>query len=112
MSWKIKRYVVTAVDCGDSCDGHPSCLGVFNTEDDAKNYVKNDIEDRCDQLAGCDIRADFDRMEILDFCDQPICQWSIDTVDVELTNDEEIEIGAHRYVEGIQHGIDMAKEEK
>ena len=52
------------------------------TEEEAKNYVKNDMEDRCDQLAGCNIEADFSRMEILDACDQPICMWSIDSYEI------------------------------
>ena len=77
----MKLWIVTAVDCGDSCDGHPSCLGCFKTKEEAENYVKNDMEERCDQLAGCNIEADFSRMEILDACDQPICMWSIDSIE-------------------------------
>ena len=86
---KIKRWIVTAVDCGDSCDGHPSCLGCFNSEAEAKNYVRNDMEERCDQLAGCKLQVDFDKMEILDGCDQPICMWSIDDIEIELTNENQ-----------------------
>ena len=41
-----KIYVVTAVDVGDSCDGHARVLGAFKSKDDAKNYVRNDMEDR------------------------------------------------------------------
>ncbi|MCQ2602443.1 MAG: hypothetical protein MJ193_00805 [Clostridia bacterium] len=78
-----KIYVVTAVDCGDSCDGHPSCLGAFNTKADAQIYVKNDMGDRYYQLAGTKLQIDFDRMEILDECDQPICMWSIDETEVQ-----------------------------
>lgn len=78
----LNVYAVTAVDCGDSCSGHSSCLGVFKSKAEAEAYVRNDMEDRCDQLAGCDIQVDFDRMEILDSCDQPICLWSIDEQEV------------------------------
>lgn len=80
----IKRYVVTAVDCGDSCDGHPTCLGAFSTLIEAMAYVRSDIEDRCDQLAGCNIQVNFDKMEIIDESDQPICMWSIDEIEIEL----------------------------
>ena len=41
----LKRYVVTAVDVGESCDGHARVLGCFKTEADAKTYVRNDMED-------------------------------------------------------------------
>lgn len=111
---KITRYVVTAVDCGDSCDGHPSCLGVFSTEDDAKNYVRNDMEDRCDQLAGCDIKADFDRMEILDTCDQPICQWSVDEAEVDVDPElekEVLDLCNEAYEKGYNEGVATAEEE-
>ena len=78
-----KIYVVTTVDVGDSCDGHPSCLGCFKTADEAKNFVKNEMEDRRKQSAGCCyIQVDFVQMEILDGCDQPICMWSIDEVEM------------------------------
>lgn len=79
---KQSVYAVVAVDCGDSCSGHGSCVGVFKSKAEAEAYVRNDMEDRCDQLAGCDIKADFDRMEILNSCDEPICLWSIDEVEV------------------------------
>ena len=76
------RYVVTAVDYGDSCDGHPRCLGIFRSWEEAKTYVQNDMEDRCDQLAGADIQADFSKMEIVNESCDLICAWSIETCEV------------------------------
>lgn len=81
---KVKCYAVTAIDCGDSCNGHPSCLGIFKTEEEAKAYVKNDMEDRCDQLAGTGFQVDFGKMEITDEIDELICAWSIDAVEADL----------------------------
>ena len=79
-----KIYVVTAVDVGDSCDGHARVLGAFKNKDDAKNYVRNDMEDKCDQLANAGIRADFDKMEIANWSDNDlVCCWSIDEVEVQ-----------------------------
>lgn len=79
-----KIYVVTAVDVGDSCDFHARVLGAFKNKADAKNYVKNDMEDRCDQLADCGITADFNKMEIVNLSDNDlICCWSIDEVEVQ-----------------------------
>lgn len=77
-----KIYVVMAVDCGDSCTGHPSCFGAFKSKADAEAYVRADMEDRCEQLSGCDLQVDYDKMEILDSCDQPICMWTIDEAEV------------------------------
>ena len=78
-----KIYVVTAVDVGDSCDGHARVLGAFKNEADAKNYVRNDMEDRCDQLANTGIRVDFDQMEIVNEGEDTVCCWSISEVEVQ-----------------------------
>ena len=79
-----KIYVVIAVDVGDSCDGHARVLGAFKNKDDAKNYVRNDMEDMCDQLANTGIRADFDKMEIVNWSDNDlVCCWSINEVEVQ-----------------------------
>ena len=79
-----KIYVVTAVDAGDSCDGHARVLGAFKSKDDAKNYVRNDMKDRCDQLADSGIIADFDKMELVNWSDNdPVCCWSIAEVEVQ-----------------------------
>ena len=79
-----KIYVVTAVDVGDSCDCHARVLGAFKNEADAKNYVRNDMEDRCDQLADRGIIADFDKMELVNWSDNDlVCCWSISEVEVQ-----------------------------
>ena len=79
-----KIYVVAEVDVGDSCDGHARVLGAFKSKDDAKNYVRNDMEDRCDQLADSGIIADFDKMELVNWSDNdPVCCWSIAEVEVQ-----------------------------
>ena len=77
-----KIYVVTAVDVGESCDGHARVLGAFKNEADAKNYVRNDMEDYCDSLANTGIRVDFDQMEIVNEDEDLVCCWSIDEVEV------------------------------
>ena len=78
-----KIYVVTAVDVGDSCDGHARVLGAFKSKDDAKNYVRNDMEDLCDQLANTGIGVDFDKMEIVNESEDTVCCWSISEVEVQ-----------------------------
>ena len=79
-----KIYVVIAVDVGDSCDGHARVLGAFKNKDDAKNYVRNDMEDMCDRLANTGIRVDFDKMKIVNWSDNDlVCCWSINEVEVQ-----------------------------
>lgn len=101
----IKRYVVTAVDCGDSCDGRARVLGAFKTKEEAKAYVRNDMEDYADQRAGAAIQVDFDQMDIVNGDDDTVCCWSIDEVEVELTDDEEIEISAKCWAAGYADGV-------
>ena len=78
-----KIYVVTAVDVGDSCDGHARVLGAFKSKDDAKNYVRNDMEDLCDQLANTGIGVDFYQMKIVNESEDTVCCWSISEVEVQ-----------------------------
>ena len=82
-----KFYVVSAVDCGDSCSGHSTCLGVFHSKEEARNYVRNDMEDRCDEWSNVSLEVDFDRMEISNG-DEPICLWTIDEVENNISNDK------------------------
>jgi len=78
-----KMYVVAYVDCDDVGEGGKArVLGAFKSKDDAKAYVRNDMEDRCDQLAGCDITVDFDEMKILNSCEDTICNWNIEEIEV------------------------------
>ena len=79
-----KIYVAIVVDVGDSCDGHARVLGAFKNKDDAKSCVRNDMEDMCDRLANTGIRADFDKMEIVNWSDNDlVCCWSINEVEVQ-----------------------------
>jgi len=78
-----KLYVVAAVDCGDSCSGHATVLGAFHKAKDAVNYVRQDMEDRCEQMGGRDAcQLDFQKYELTAGSDNPICLWTIDEVEV------------------------------
>lgn len=79
-----KIYVVAEVDVGDSSNGRARILGAFKRKDDAKNYVRNDMEDRYDKLADSGIIADFDKMELVNWSDNDlVCYWSIEEVEVQ-----------------------------
>ena len=74
-------YVVMVVESGDSCEGHPSCLGAFKNKDDAIAFVRNDMEDRCDALALAVTEVDFDEMYVV--AGEHVTKWSIDSVEVQ-----------------------------
>lgn len=77
-----KIYVVTAADFGDSCHENARILGAFKRKADAKDYVRNDMEDYCDQHANTGIQVDFDMMLIINEDDDIVRCWSIDEVEV------------------------------
>lgn len=62
-TFKIRRYILTVVDYGDTCDGKARVLGMFKThqeaydkmEADAKEKAKEIYEDEEDANIGTDI---------------------------------------------------------
>lgn len=108
MKMKIKRLIVTAVDYASKT---PEVRAVCKTEAEAKNFAIEDMREYADMHANEGMVFDDECLRVADDDWKAGCEWNIEDVEFELTDDEVIEIGAHRYVEGIQHGIDMAKEE-
>ena len=80
-----KRWIVTAVDYGDDVDGKARVLAACKTEDEAKAFVRNDIEEWLDNHAGQDVKADFSDMstEFTDYFGHG-CEWNIEPIDVPL----------------------------
>jgi len=86
---EITRFIVTAVDVGDTCDGKARVLGAFKTEDEAKNYVKNDMQEYADERTYTDEETgktipcfcDFDKMFAGD--DYNNCSWNIESITFE-----------------------------
>lgn len=39
------QYIVTAIDIGETCDGHARLLGSFRSREDAEAFVKEDMKD-------------------------------------------------------------------
>ena len=46
-----KIYVVVACDRSDTADGTPVKLDQFKTRDEARQYVLEDMREKCDQIA-------------------------------------------------------------
>lgn len=82
----MKLWIVTAVDYGETCDGKARVLSVCNTEDEAKTYVKADIEKWADEHAEYDIEIDFDKMNAYipswGYGVDTGCDWNIEEVEV------------------------------
>ena len=78
---KIKRFVVTAVEYGDSVDGKGSVIGVylhreiacFEMHEDAMRYYKNGGFDRID------LKTDSASVGSTDECG---CEWKIQEVEI------------------------------
>lgn len=60
-----KVYVVTAVDFVKSTNGKARVLGAFRSEDAARNFVRNDMEETLDEFAGLRTMPDFELMQII-----------------------------------------------
>lgn len=83
----MKLWIVTAVDYGDSCNGKARVIGAFKSFDEAKEYVKQDMQDYIDANGEeDDFDCDFDKMSIgladCDIDDIFGCEWNIEEVEV------------------------------
>ena len=79
----MNKYIVTAVDHGETCDGKARILDVCDTKDEALAFVRDDIEHWADERAGEGIEVDFDKMSTryTDDTDNG-CEWNIECRDV------------------------------
>ena len=79
----MKKYIVTAVDHGDTCDGKARVLDICNSKDEAKGFVHADIVNWADERAGESIVVDFEKMSAryTDGTDNG-CEWNIECRDI------------------------------
>lgn len=80
----MKMFIVTAVDISETADGKARVLAVCNTRDEAKNFVKHDMEDFINNNAYMYLTVDFDKMSALTEDDSYGCEWNIEEVNFEL----------------------------
>ena len=71
-----KIHVVTAVDFVENTNSKARVLGAFRKEEDARNLVRNDMEDTLDNLAGARVEADFDLMQVIIKDNNSGCLWN------------------------------------
>lgn len=77
----MNRYIVTAVDTADSADGKARVLAVCKTEEEAKAFVKNDIEGFVDDAADMEIVCDFDKMSAHTKDYSYGCEWNVECIE-------------------------------
>ena len=79
----MKKFIVTAVDSGDTCDGKARVLAVCSTREEAKAFVQADIEEWVDERAGECVEVDFDKMSAhYVYSNGNGCEWNIEEVDI------------------------------
>ena len=78
----MKKFIVTAVDISETADGKARVLAVYNTRDEAKSFVRNDMEDFIDDNAEMNLIADFDKMSARTEDDSYGCEWNIEEFDI------------------------------
>ena len=78
----MKRWIVTYVDRGETCDGKARVLTVCVTKDEARNEVRADIEKWADDRAGDNVVVDFDKMSASYRDRDEGCEWNVTEVKV------------------------------
>ena len=80
----MKKFIVTAVDSGETCDGKARVLEVCSTREEAKAFVQNVIEEWVNERAGECVEVDFDKMRAhYAYNNGNGCEWNIEEVDIE-----------------------------
>lgn len=78
----MKKFIVTAVDSGETCDDKARVLTVCNTREEAKSFVTHDMEDFINDAAEMNLIADFDKMSARTEDGAYGCEWNIEEVDI------------------------------
>lgn len=82
----MKKWIVTAVGHGETCDGKARVLAVCDTKEEAANYIRNDMEDYLDNNVDEGLVADFDRWSVgykyQSF--DTACEWNAEEVEIPL----------------------------
>lgn len=82
----MKRWIVTEVDSGDTCDGKARVLAVCTTEEEARAFVRNDMEERVDDATddegSCSYDVvDFDKMSLSTHTGENSCEWNVEEIE-------------------------------
>ena len=78
----MKTYIVTRVDISKFSKSKPRVCTMCATRDEAKNYVKEEIDEWADNRAGTEIEVDYENMSAGYVDERDGCEWSIDEIDI------------------------------
>ena len=87
MSKNIRKtkYAVTYVEYGDSVDGRPRCLGVFDTREEAIKELKLDMETYANSVPSAGVFMDYDGWGV--WADEECkfqlgCAWNVNEIEI------------------------------
>ena len=87
---KVKLWIVTAVDNGETCDGKARVLDTCKSKEEAEALVRADIEKWADDRAGEGVEVDFDKMSAhYDYNSDVGCEWNIEECLIDVTEEDE-----------------------
>ena len=78
----MKKFIVTAVNSGKTCDGKARILAVCSTREEAKAFVQTNIETWAYERAYEGIEVDFCKMSAHYNYNDDGCEWNIEEVDI------------------------------
>lgn len=81
---KAKKWIVTAVDMGETANGKPRVLKVCDTKEAAMEYVRTDMDGFVARATDMDLAADYAVMSIHNVDYSFGCEWNIEEVDIEV----------------------------
>ena len=80
----MKKWIVVAIDVGETANGHSTFCGIFNSREEAETYVKEDMTDVLNMGAMDNSNADWVKHEVWQpNCDGTDgCVWDIHEIEV------------------------------
>lgn len=80
----MKRFAVTVVDYGESCDGKAEILQLFKTRKEAVRFVKKDIRQYAKSIDDPDKEVNYDNMSVRVGDYERGCEWDIQELDIDI----------------------------
>jgi hypothetical protein len=78
----MKRHIITAVDTSDTCDGKARVIKSCASYDEAKDFVRHDMETYLTANSNLDIITDWNKMSAWTEDGTIGCEWNIEEVDI------------------------------
>lgn len=108
---KIKRWIVTVVDfdADGQCDGKARVLAVCKSEDEARNFITEDMREYVDERADEGMVMDEDSMQVFTEDCMNGCEWNVEEVDIEIDETDVSDFCNEAYTKGYADGSTEAE---